>query len=84
MTENLEMCVFTITQWVYFTHNYPEPQKMFVEIYGNNLGSHIYSKWLSYDGNFNVLFCNLDSECQAKLARYVVENYHGVDARRPK
>lgn len=80
--KDMETGIFNITQWVYFTFNYPEPKKMFAEIFGS-LSDHIYNKWLSYDCNFNLLFTELDRECQRKLARYVIDNYHGVDSRRP-
>ena len=50
----MEMGIFNITQWVYFTFNYPEPKRMFDEIFGS-LSDHIYNKWLSYGMNFNRL-----------------------------
>lgn len=78
----MEMGIFNITQWVYFTFNYPEPKQMFAEVFGS-LSDHIYNKWLSYGGNFNRLFAELDRECQRKLAKYVIDNYHGVDGYKP-
>lgn len=78
----MEMGIFNITQWVYFTFNYPEPKRMFDEIFGS-LSDHIYNKWLSYGMNFNRLFAELDRECQRKLAKYVIDNYHGVDGYKP-
>lgn len=78
----MEMGIFNITQWVYFTFNYPEPKRMFDEIF-DSLSDHIYNKWLSYGGNFNRLFAELDRECQRKLAKYVIDNYHGVDGYKP-
>lgn len=83
MTQNLEIGVFSITQWVYFTYNFPEPEPFFKEVFGN-LGQHIYDKWESYHYNWNRLFVELDSKNQQKLAAWIVANYHGVDKRRPK
>lgn len=85
MTQNLEMSVFAITQWVYFTYNYPSPKELFENVYGKgNLADHIYHKWLDYKCNWGELFCALDREKQQKLAAWVIENYHGIDSRRPK
>ena len=84
MTQNLEMCVFAITQWVYFTYNYPEPKPMFKQIFGERMGAHIYAKWIAYGCDFNRLYTELDRENQTILAKWIIDNYHGMDSRRPK
>lgn len=80
----MEICVFAMTQWVYFTYNYPSPEPFFHNLYGKIMGDHIYHKWLSYDGDWNRLFVELDRENQAKIAEWIYNNYHGMDSRRPK
>ena len=83
MTQNLEIGVFSITQWVYFTYNYPSPEPFFDNVFGH-LGRHLYNKWESYNNDWNRLFVELDRENQQKLAAWIVANYHGVDSRRPQ
>ena len=61
-----------IANWIYFCYNFPDPLSMFIQIYGDNLGKHIFSKWIYYERDFNRLFCYLDKTCQNKLLDYVL------------
>lgn len=80
----MEEKIFTIVQWVYFTYNFPSPQSLCKQIWGDTaLADHIYHKLVSYDMNFNRLFCELSRDNQRLLANWVIEHYHGVDSRRP-
>ena len=67
-----------IALWVYFGFNFPDPKPMFITIYGENLGTHIYNKWVQYDGNFNKLFVELTITNQKKLMKYILNNYKGI------
>lgn len=61
-----------IAMWVYFTFNYPDPLPMFISIYGDNLGKHIFNKWVGYGCDFNKLFCELTHTNQKMLINYVL------------
>lgn len=76
--------IYSITQWVFFTYNYPEPEPFFKELFGEDLGAHIYDKWMGYNCNWNFLFTSLDIGDRQKLADWVSENYQGMSSFRPE
>ena len=45
-----------------------------VAIYGNDLGNHIYEKWLNSPSPLH-LFADIDSECREKLVERAVKIY---------
>lgn len=80
MDEKTIEALKAIRQWVYFTFNYCDTKEMCEKIWGSGcFGQHFYQKLASYDFDFNRFYVELSSSHQDELAKWIMENYHGVD-----
>lgn len=67
---------YAINKWIYFTFNYPYD---FIERCWSDkpmLAKHIRSKFNSYGGDLNRLYCELDSGNMNRLLEWVMDNYN--------
>lgn len=76
MTENMNVAVQAIRNFVYFTRNYPTPKDMCEDIWGKGVdGNHFYSKLSGYDFDMCRFFLELSLDNQTKFAEWIIKNY---------
>lgn len=62
----------TIKNAMYYAYNaFNESES--IRLFGDNLGKHIWGKFLGYDYNFLKLYAELDNECRHKLSNAIFE-----------
>lgn len=80
----MNIAIQAIRQFVYFTYNFCNMKKVCNEIWQKLLAEHLFGKLNGYDFNFNRWYVEMSTSHQDELARWIVNNYHGVDSRAPK
>lgn len=65
--------ILSFFMYMYNRWNFDES----VEIFGENLGTHIFNKWVYARRDVGVFFTDLDTECQLKLQERAFSMYNG-------
>ena len=80
----MNIAIQAIRQFVYYTYNYCDMRQVCDAIWEKWLADHFFSKLNGYDYDISRWYVEMSTAHQDELARWIVDNYHGVDSRAPK
>lgn len=80
----MNIAIQAIRQFVYYTYNYCDMRQVCDAIWEKWLADHFFSKLRGYEYDICRWYVEMSTNHQDELARWIVDNYHGVDSRAPK